>query len=468
MITTKERVRFAPSPTGWLHLGSVRAALFNKLYALKNNGTFILRIEDTDQARNVDPDAIKIQEDLAWLNILHDEGPYFQSKRSDTYNRYLDKFIELGLVYRCFDTPEELEQRREEQIKRGLPPKYDRACLQLTSKDVDEKIAQKKPFIWRIKLPAETIKIHELTRGWMEFDLTNFSDFALTRQDGTFTFLFANFVDDLEMGITTIIRGEDHLSNSASQAALYHLLKKPIPKFFHLPLVCSAEGKKLSKRDFGFALHDLKNAGFLPQAICNYVAILGYSLEQEILSIEELAKQISFNEKSPKSSVRYDEKKLLWINHQWIQQLPQSEVISQTHPFLAKAYGTEKLISHNLEELFKIIQPSMNTLTDAVELLRFIFESPKTFETIQLEKDKSAQLIKLLTKLSHCPNPDAIFEIIKSDCPKEDKKKLFALLRTALTGKSQGIGIKDLLTMLSTEVIKKRISYFITTLKAVH
>ncbi len=462
MFNKQERVRFAPSPTGWLHIGSVRAALFNKLYALKTSGTFVLRIEDTDRSRDVDPGAKKIQEDLAWLGINVDEGPYFQSERNAIYQQYLDELIEKQLVYRCFDTPEELENRRQIQIARGLPPKYDRACLALTEEEIQKNLAENKPFIWRIKLPCKTISFLEVTRGEMTFDLSNFSDFALTRQDGSFTFLFANFVDDVEMGITMVIRGEDHLSNSASQVALYDVLNKPLPKFFHLPLVCSAEGKKLSKRDFGFSLNDLKEAGYLPQAICNYVALLGHSFEEEILSLPQLAEQTPFDTSSPKSSVRYDADKLLWINHKWIQLLSIEELITWTKPFLDTAYGIS-LSQEDYSKLIGIIQPNMQTLQDAVTLLAFVFKAPAAIDPNTLETHHYEKLQDVLRALTKTTNTEEFLAIIAEQCPKEEKKHLFALIRSALTGNDQGIGIKDLLTMLPFEESVTRLNMLTKT-----
>jgi len=462
MHKNQERVRFAPSPTGWLHLGSVRAALFNKLYALKTNGTFILRVEDTDQSRDVDPGAVKIQEDLQWLGISFDEGPYFQSQRTALYQKYLDQLIANNQVYRCFDTPEELETRRQIQIARGLPPKYDRACLKLSQEEVAQKLAQNTPFIWRLRLPETTISFLEVTRGEMSFDLTHFSDFALTRQDGSFTFLFANFVDDLEMGITMVIRGEDHLSNSASQVALYKAFNKPCPRFFHLPLVCSVEGKKLSKRDFGFSLNDLKEAGYLPQAICNYVALLGHSFEEEILSLEELARAIPFDTNSPKSSVRYDADKLLWINHKWIQRLLPEDFVAYTLPFLTTAYP--KIIDNqHLRLLIEKIRPNMQTLKDAQALLRFFYHAPQTFSQELVAKHNFPALATALETLASVSDEDAFFATTKTSCSKELKKDLFALIRVALTAQDEGIGIKDLVEMLSLEEAKKRLRYFIDT-----
>ena len=298
------RVRFAPSPTGFMHLGNVRAALVNYLFARQKNGTFILRIEDTDQQRNVDPEGRQIIADLNWLNLTYQEGPlvggpyapYYQSERTPLYQEHLELLKKQARVYRCFCTAEELEKKRQRQLALKMPPRYDRACLKLSAQEIEKNLAEHKPFIWRFKLSDQIIQVTDLARGTITYDLKHFSDFPLTRQDGSFTFIFANFVDDLTMKISHIFRGEDHLSNTGVQAALYEAFSAPLPLFWHLPIMSNAEGKKLSKRDFGFSLNDLRTAGFLPEAIDNYLAIIGGgTFTQEIMSLEELAKNLDFS-----------------------------------------------------------------------------------------------------------------------------------------------------------------------------
>src|SRR5579863_4599044 len=258
----KVRVRFAPSPTGMMHLGNVRAALINFLFAHQKKGTFVLRIEDTDAQRMLDPEAKKIIEDLAWLGLTYDEGPhvggpyapYFQSERMNLYQEKLHLLKEKNLIYRCFCSEEELAKRRDRQQALKLPPRYDRTCLALSEKEINHLLDNNTLFIWRFKLDHQrSVTITDLAHGETTFKLSNFSDFAITRQDGSFTFIFANFVDDLLMKITHIFRGEDHLSNTANQAALFAAAGAPLPIYWHLPILCNLEGKKLSKRDFGFS-----------------------------------------------------------------------------------------------------------------------------------------------------------------------------------------------------------------------
>src|SRR5581483_5841986 len=242
---TKVRVRFAPSPTGMMHLGNVRTALINFLFAHQKNGTFILRIEDTDAQRMLDPNAQQILADLEWLGLHYDEGPltqgpyapYFQSQRSSVYEETRALFESKNLIYRCFCTEQELAKKRDRQIALKLPPRYDRTCAHLSADQIKENIDANMPFIWRFKLNHErSITITDLAHGTITFDLSHFSDFPISRQDGSFTFMFANFVDDYLMKITHIFRGEDHLSNTANQAAMFDALNIPLPIYWHMPI----------------------------------------------------------------------------------------------------------------------------------------------------------------------------------------------------------------------------------------
>ena len=241
----KVRVRFAPSPTGMMHLGNVRAALINFLFASQKKGAFILRIEDTDAQRMFDPKAQKIIDDLLWLGITYNEGPhvggpyapYYQSARTDLYPQQRAIFEEKKLIYRCFCTEQELEKKRLRQQVLKLPPRYDRTCLALSQTEIDHLLAQNSPYIWRFKCDHNlSLTITDFAYGTITFDMSNFSDFAVTRQNGSFTFIFANFVDDLLMDITHIFRGADHLSNTAYQAALFHSVNAPLPTYWHLNL----------------------------------------------------------------------------------------------------------------------------------------------------------------------------------------------------------------------------------------
>ena len=466
------RVRFAPSPTGFMHLGNVRAALLNFLFASHYQGTFILRIEDTDPQRNVDLEGKQILADLGWLSLNYSEGPiiqgpyapYYQSQRAILYDEYLKFLQEKNRVYRCFCTAEELEKKRQRQIALKQAPRYDRSCAQLSQAHIAQNLEAHIPYIWRFSIGSETVMIQDLARGMITYDLTHFSDTPLTRQDKSFTFIFANFVDDHVMKISHIIRCEDHLTNTAVQAALYKAFDAEIPVFWHLPIIVNTEGKKLSKRDFGFSLNDLRDSGYLPQAINNYLAIIGGgSFEQEVMSLEELKNAIKFEALASTGHIKYDLEKLRWLNHKWIAKLSPRDLATHCHPFLQKAYPDHKLSLELLEKLLTGVQTDLVTLADSVKALEycfikpqitvdmlapFIFEKSSEFFTSLLKQVEQGQ--DLLTSIS---------PLVKQ--VGADAKKVYALVRLALTGSPQGPSIKDLVEMLGKDEVIKRLQILI-------
>lgn len=475
-VTVKNsvRVRFAPSPTGFMHLGNVRAALVNYLFAAQKSGIFILRIEDTDPQRNVDLNGKQIMADLAWLGLAYQEGPiingphapYYQSERAVIYQNYLTLLQEKGNVYRCFCSPEELEKKRQRQIDLKQPPRYDRACLRLPEDVVQEKLHARVPYIWRLKLPEGTTQITDLARGTVTYDFSHFSDAPLTRQDHSFTFIFANFVDDHAMGITHIFRGEDHLTNTAIQAALYSAFNAPIPLFWHLPIICNAEGKKLSKRDFGFSLTDLREAGYLPEAINNYLAIIGGgSFEQEIMSLSELAQSINFDHITSTGHIRYDLEKLRWINHKWMNKLSPQELALRCHHYLEAAYPEQPIAREKLTELIALIQTDLVTLRDCIDQLAYYFKQPDISQEslIAYEFDTYLPLIQQALADARAGNDLAQALGAHSKAMQKPVKNAYALVRLALTGNPHGPSIKDLIALLGKDEAFKRIENMYAT-----
>ena len=477
MSTTHVRIRFAPSPTGLMHLGNVRAALLNYLFAKQKNGTFVLRIEDTDPERNFDPGAKQIISDLHWLGLTYQEGPevggpfapYFQSERVAIYKKALDELIEKKQVYRCFCTTQELEEKRKRQIALRRAPRYDGTCLNRSEEDVQKLLEQNKPFIWRMKLDHDkAITIQDIAHGDIKFEFKNFSDFPLTRQNGTYTFMFANFVDDMVMEITHVLRGEDHLTNTAGQAALYEEFEKKLPIFWHLPILCNIDGKKLSKRDFGFSLKDLKKAGYLPEAICNYLAILGASFEQEIMSLDELVKVMNLDESHAKGQIKYDVEKLNWINHKWIARYDIKKLAQLCRPYLEDAFPEAKNIKPEiLEKLVHGVQTDLVTLNNVTTALQFYFEPPNVTAEIamtSLDKDEAKQTSQIIAQhLDELSDPEQFLTNVKADAKKNgiSLKTVFSFVRLALTGATKGPGVKDLIEMLGTEETKNRLNQLI-------
>lgn len=465
------RVRFAPAPTGMMHLGNIRTALMNYLIAKQKDGTFIIRVEDTDPERNFDPGAVKILEDLVWLGLDHQEGPgkdggfgpYFQSERTELYTKKLQEFIDKELVYRCFCTSEELDKKRARQIALKKPPRYDRACLELNKEESDSK-AETTPSIWRMKLDhTKKLTINDLSHDTVTFDLSHFSDFPITRQNGSVTFMFANFVDDLLMNITCAIRGEDHLSNTAGQAAMYDASDEPMPSFWHMPILCNIDGKKLSKRDFGFSLRDLKDAGFLSEAIINYLAIIGGSFKNEIMSIKELTQAIDFEHLPTTGQIKYDVDKLRWINHKWICKSDTLKITQLCRPYLEENYPeVKKLSDSELSEVIEHVKTELVTLQDCIQLLAFYFAQPLYTANIANTLVDAAKrdiykeiVVKALAQITG----DAFLEQVKTESKAVTIKprEAFSYLRYALTGSPKGISVGELIEMLGYEKSKNRI-----------
>jgi len=470
------RVRFAPSPTGFMHLGNIRAALLNYLFARQKNGTFVLRIEDTDQARNINEAGLKIVEDLKWLGMSYDEGPvvggeygpYFQSDRTVIYQEQLDDLVAQQKVYRCFCTPEGLEKKRKAQIAAGQPPRYDRTCLHLSDDHIKQKLVANKPFVWRFQVNQEqAVSIKSMARGELTFDMKHFGDFILSRSDGSFTFLFTNFVDDWKMGITHVIRGEDHLSNTAMQAALFDALAVPMPTVWHLPIMCNLEGKKLSKRDFGFVLDDLKAEGFLAEAICNYLAIIGVSFKDEVQSLDELVHNFNFERIHTTGAIKYDVEKLTWLNHKWIERLDTKALLPSIVPFLHQDIAVTKEVSEDkLLFLVEKVKSDCKTLKDFSKMLRFCFEAPITsLESIEewAGKENAAAVISLIDSVIEYTGKSGLFlETLKREGKEAGLKPraFFGTVRYLLTGSFQGLSLHDILEMLDEEQIEKRLKVF--------
>jgi glutamyl/glutaminyl-tRNA synthetase len=335
-------------------------------------------------------------------------------------------------------------------------------------------LSNKMLFIWRFKINHDDIiTIHDLAHGDVRFEMKNFSDYPITRQDGSFTFIFANFVDDMVMKITHVFRGEDHLSNTANQAALYKVFGATLPIFWHMPIICNIDGKKLSKRDFGFSLRDLQQAGFLPEAIDNYLAILGSSFAQEIMSLQELAQAIDFEKIHTTGAIRYDVEKLRWVNHQWITRYPADQLAQLCKPYLENAYPqATQLDSKKLIQLIETIKTDLITLQDCVSALAFYFTKPVVHKA-DLQACIAPTLYQIVAnmveqQLNMIGDSKNFVTKLKEESHKQQipLKELFWFLRLALMDSIKGPAIHDLIDMLGTQEAKKRIEYAIKLLRS--
>ncbi len=334
--TNKIRLRFAPSPTGYLHIGSARTALFNWLYARKAGGRLIIRIEDTDKSRHIEEAINPIMESLKWLGIDWDEGPdtggkygpYRQSERTDIYKEYTQKLIDDKKAYICFCSPGELSTRRKAAESGGKTFKYDRRCLSLAPEAVAEKIKDKQPFAVRILAPDNKIlKFEDKVYGNISVNSDTIEDYIILRSNGLPTYNFSVAIDDALMKITHIIRGEDHLSNTPKQLLVYNALGIDPPAFTHLPMILGSDGRKLSKRHGSVSIGSYREEGFLPGAITNYIALLGWAYDEKstIFSTEELIEKFSL-ESINKKGARFDYKKLLWMNGNYIREIDDAKL----------------------------------------------------------------------------------------------------------------------------------------------
>jgi len=391
----EKRLRLAPSPTGLLHIGTARTALFNWLYAKKTNGKFLIRIEDTDIVRSKSEYESNILNGLNWLGLNWDEEPIKQSKRVSIHKNHIKRLLEIGAAYRCFTSESEIIELREKQKRVGLPPKHDNRHRNLTSKEIKEFISQGKSSVIRFKIDEETeIKWEDQIRGeikWQGKDLGG--DLVLSRRAvgneiGDPLYNLAVVVDDNFMNITHVVRGEDHISNTAKQILIYRALNFNLPIFSHTPLILNSEGKKLSKRDCVTSIDEFKEMGYLPEALTNYMAFLGWSIkdpENEILSLSEISKVFNLSDVN-KAGSKFNWEKLNWINSQYIKKME----LAQLSKLIKKYWNDMGWKSPSTEwdlKLTNLIQDSMILLKDAID-------QSKPFFTLSQLRNEGAEFIK--------------------------------------------------------------------------
>jgi glutamyl-tRNA synthetase len=450
------RVRIAPSPTGNLHIGTARTAVFNWLFARHHGGQFILRIEDTDLERSRPEYTENILAGFRWLGLNWDEGPFFQSQRLDMYKEAVEKLLEQGLAYRCYTTSEELEALRERQKARNEAPRYDNRHRNLTPEQEAAFQAEGRSCVIRFKIPDEReIVWNDLVRGtmtWRGSDLGG--DMVIARASeagiGQPLYNFVVVIDDIDMQITHVIRGEDHIANTAKQILLYEALGAEIPEFAHTPLILNLEGRKLSKRDGVTSITDFQKMGFTAEALVNYMTLLGWSppdSTEEIFTLETAAKNFSF-ERVNKAGAKFDWAKLDWLNSQYLHHMPIDKLTDLIIPFWEEAGftfagGRERPW---LEQLVTLISQSLTRLVDAVAMSQPLFTETVEFTEEgreQLQKEGSAVALQaILTALENQPefSEAAAQDIIKQVVKEQKLKKGLVMrsLRAALTGDVHG------------------------------
>ena len=466
----KIRLRYAPSPTGRLHMGGARTALFNYLYAKHMDGDFLIRIEDTDIARNIEDGERSQIENLEWMGVKADYypghedevGPYRQSERLDIYDKYIEELIEKGLAYKCWCTPEELEAEREEANKRKEAYKYSRKCL--TNPEPKEGMS---PSI-RIKMPENVdLSWNDGVRGTITVNTNDIGDWVIRKSNGIPTYSFANVIDDHLMGISHVMRGEEHISNTPKQIHLYQVFGWEHPEYSHLTIITDMDGKKLSKRNETLEqfVEGFKNRGYLPEAVLNFMALLGWSpkSEQEIFTKEELIKLFT-PEGLSKSSSKFDIEKLKWTNNQYIQKLSDSEL----KEFLIKFVEDKKdnFDEETLMKIFKIYQPQIRVGEEINELINLFIDGYSIADEDKQFAKENQKIIELvsdrLKSLDNWVSVDIKEIIMSTGKENEIKGKLLMMpLRLALTGKTSGPDISSVMEVFGKEKTLERMENFI-------
>lgn len=466
------RARFAPSPTGHLHIGGARTALFNWLYARNQGGEFVLRIEDTDTSRSTEEYIQSILESMKWLGLDWDEGPFRQTARLDIYRKRVERLLSEGKAYRCYCSAEELEERRKQALAQGFQPSYDRRC-----RDLKEAPAGRIHSV-RFKMPITgEVGFRDLVKGNVSFSNSQLDDLIIMRSDGIPTYNFVVVVDDVEMAITHVIRGDDHLNNTPKQIHIYRALGYDIPVFAHLPMIMGADKTRLSKRHGATSVAAYREMGYLPEALVNYLVRLGWSHgDQEVFSREELVQYFSF-ESVGKSSAVFNPEKLLWLNGEYLKKTPPERLCEMVRPFLIQngAIGPgDALETQWLSKAILTLVERSKTLVELAGSLRYYILEEVEMEQRAREKFINAKNLENLASARAAleraedftaPGLEAAFRKLME----ERGVKLGALaqpVRVAVTGRTESPGIFEVLEIVGRERTLKRLERAIETIEA--
>jgi glutamyl-tRNA synthetase len=491
------RVRIAPSPTGPLHIGTARTALFNFLYARRTGGTFVLRLEDTDLARNTVAFEEDILENLHWLGITWDEGPdsaagddrgpfapYRQMQRSESHKAAAADLLARDLAYPCYCTPEELEADRKAQEAAHEAPRYVGRCAKLTVGERAAREAEGRRGALRFRVPEGKVTWHDLVRGEVEIDTANIGgDFVIVRSNGTPLYHFAVVVDDASMEVTHIIRGEDHISNTPKHILLFEALRHAIPAFAHLPLILNPDRTKMSKRKTQTAVSDYRAQGFIPEALVNFLSLLGWSTgtEEEILSLDQIAGRFDLDHVQKGGAV-FDRDRLEWINGQWIRRLDAEDLIERLQPFLEADRQAGRIdrvpTPEELRPLVPIIQERLPTLGAVGELVGFLWQDRVAIDAAMLVPkrwDPATTLMALRATRAAIDGSvgPVTFEADELEPPLRSLAEsngwkagdLFMAIRVAVTGRTATPPLFDSLVALGRDRVLERLDAAITTLE---
>ncbi|MSO56484.1 MAG: glutamate--tRNA ligase [Acidobacteria bacterium] len=481
------RVRFAPSPTGYLHVGGARTALFNWLFARRHGGVLVLRIEDTDAERSSDAMVSGILEGLRWLGLDWDEGPdvggphrpYFQSQRFDRHRALGRQLLAGGFAYPCFCSPDLLKKKREEAESQDLGWKYDRTCLRLSDGERrHHEVSGSRPAI-RFKVPPGRTSYEDRVRGRIEFDGEQIEDFVILRSDGLPTYHLSVVADDLDMGITHVVRGDDHISNTPKQLLLYNALGEPPPEFAHVPLILGTDKKRLSKRHGATSVTEYERLGYIPEAMTNFLGLLGWSPggDREVMTREEMTALFSLDGISGGNAV-FNPEKLDWFNHQHLARLDRAELVRRVQPLLEAAGLWEEPLAGAkrewLERVLALVLPRVRRLPDFVEQAR-----PFLAATVEYEPAAVAKHLTTADLANHVETLAAVFgqatvfdettteQALRSVADARGIKAgaLIHATRVAVTGKAVSPGLFDVLALLGKELALARLNALVGYLR---
>ncbi len=464
------KVRFAPSPTGYLHVGGARTALYNWLFARKNKGIFVLRIEDTDRTRYVPGSVEDIQESLKWLGLVWDEGPYFQSERTQLYKEHAEILVKKGYAYRCFCSEERLKSLREEQISKGLKPGYDRKCRYLSEDEVNKLLSEGKPYVIRLKVPLDReIVFEDFLRGEIKVKGSDLEDIVLLKSDGFPTYHLANVVDDHLMGITHVMRADEWIPSTPYHVFMYEAFGWEQPTFAHLPVILAPDGKgKLSKRHGATSVLEFRKMGVLPEALVNFLALLGWSPggDREIISLDEMIEIFDLKKVGKRGSV-FDFNKLYWMNSYYIRQKSLDELYELSKPFFKeKGINLEALDREGIKKIMHLYQERIKILSELPEVCEYFFTDNIEYDEAAIKKYFSKQethyLLESFTKrLEELQNFDKenIETTLRIFCSELNihPKELIHPIRVLLTGKTIGPGLFELMEVLGKESCIRKI-----------
>jgi glutamyl-tRNA synthetase len=478
-VTTKPRspvrVRFAPSPTGYLHVGGARTAIYNWLFRQREGGSLILRIEDTDRTRSDDAMTRQIQDALRWLGVTWDEGPFLQSESVDRHVARAQELVEAGKAYTCFCTSAALDAQRAEAEAGGRGFLYPRTCLALEHEEVERRLADGEPHLIRFLMPRETTRIIDLLRGEVDVPPDALDDFVLVRSDGSPTYHLSVVSDDIDMGITHVVRGDDHLSNTPKHIRLFEALGAPVPVFAHLPLVLGEDKKRLSKRTGATSVEEFRAQGILPQALFNYLALLSWTPSggAELLSKEEMVPLFTLEKLSAAASV-FDVTKLQWFNGRYISTLPLHELLHHLRPYLDRA----KVVVNDearLERAVEIHRTRPRTLQElAVQVRPYFVDTLEYDGEVTAEFGGQPELPSLLGALkgrfAQVPSWDkeALERALRALADERGVKAgaLIHPVRMAVTASKVGPGLFDVLEVMGKDATFKHLNGFMASLRA--